>query len=178
MIDSIDLFVFNIFHGLAGTHWSLDWLYIFLADYLGYFMVLAALVTAFLLKENKERLTFIFFTILSLLFSRGLITEIIRFFYYRPRPFLALNFEPLVNHDAASSFPSGHAAFYFALALAVFYFNKKAGKWLIGAAVLMGFARVIAGAHWPLDILAGAVVGLGGTYMVARLLRIVGGGKV
>ena len=90
--------------------------------------------------------------------SRFVVAEVIRFFYDRPRPFKVFDITPLIAHSAGASFPSGHAAFYFALALPIFLIDRKWGWYAIVAAVLIGMARVFVGVHWPLDILAGLLV--------------------
>jgi len=172
MLENLDLIVFNAIHGLAGWHWSSDWLAIFLAQYLGYGVILAALVLGFSLPTLKRKLTFFFFTILSLIVARGLLSELIRFFYFRPRPFFALQFSPLINHDPTASFPSGHAAFYFALAFATLAFNKRVGWGMVGAALLIGLGRVIVGIHWPSDILGGALIGFVGVLIVKSILAV------
>jgi undecaprenyl-diphosphatase len=97
---------------------------------------------------------------LSVILSRGMITEIIRFFYSRERPFSEIGFSPLIGADAFDSFPSGHAAAFFALATAVFFLNRRAGKWFFALSALIALARVFCGVHWPLDVLAGAIIGV------------------
>lgn len=166
----MDLAVFNIIHGLAGQVKFLDLAVIFFARYSGYILVALAFLFGFLVKSQKERLAYYLFLALSTIVSRGVITETIRFFYNRERPFSALDFEPLINHETTASFPSGHMTFYFALALGVFYFNKKLGYWFLAVASLMGLARVAAGVHWPTDVLAGAAIGVLSVYFVFRLL--------
>ena len=167
---TIDQIIFQVINGLAHKWWLLDWLGIFLASYLNYFLILIAIFL--LIKERNWRWRIYFFCLasLSVILARGVITEIIRFFYYRPRPFLVLQIQPLVNHDITASFPSGHATAYFALALAIFYINRKWGWWFLGAALLMGLARIFVGVHWPLDILAGALIGLGSAFLIKKLL--------
>lgn len=163
----LDLSIFRAIHNLSGQSKFLDWVGIFLADYLGYFLILASLILLFSLQKR-----FYFFSLaaLSLLLSWGLIVEIIRVIYYRPRPFLDLGFTALIDHSATGSFPSGHAAFFFTLAFAVFYFNRRWGFWFLVAAVLMGLARIFAGVHWPTDIVAGAAIGLLSVVAVRYLL--------
>ena len=168
---SFNAYFFQLIHGLSGKWWLLDWLGIFLASYLNYFLILIAVFLLIKEKNSRQRIYFFCLTGLSVILARGVFTEIIRFFYYRPRPFLALQFQSLLgNSDVAGSFPSGHATAYFALALAVFYINRKLGWWFLGAAFLVGLGRIFVGVHWPLDILAGAVIGLGSAFLVRKFL--------
>ena len=165
-----ELSIFNSLHGLVDLSSLLNWLFIFFAQYLGYFLIIGFLVILFLEKDWRQRLYYSSFAVLSVVLSRGILTETIRFFFDRSRPFVVLNFEPLVSHAVTPALPSGHAAFYFALALAVLLINKKWGLIYLGFASLMGIARVIVGVHWPLDILAGALVAIVSFFVVKWLL--------
>ena len=85
-----------------------------------------------------------------------------RYFYYYPRPFVIFqDVNQLLLHEQTGSFPSGHASFYFALAMGVYLYNKKLGKIYFILAFLISFARVFAGIHWPFDIAGGLAVGVG-----------------
>lgn len=163
--------VFNAFHSIAGFSGVLDWLIIFLGKYLGYLLIFGTAL--FIIREKDWKKSFQNFTFiaLSLILSRGLLTEILRLFIFRERPFAAFGFEPLINHSAtANAFPSGHAVFYFTLAIALFYLDKKLGWYFLGGAVLIGLARVMAGVHWPLDIVGGAALGTLSPIVVRWLL--------
>ena len=165
-----EFLIFNFINGFAEKWWPLDWLGIFLANYSGYFLAATAIILLIRIKNKKQRIHFFSLTILSVILARGIITEIIRFFYYQPRPFLILEIQPLIAHAPTGSLPSGHAAAFFALALAVFYFNRKWGCWIFTLSLFMGLARIFAGVHWPLDILAGALIGLGSVFIVKKIL--------
>lgn len=168
----MDQSIFLFIHGLAEKNRFLDWLGILLADYLAYVLILAAIYLIFSQKEWRRRYQTLSFIILTLVLSRGLLTEIIRYFYYRPRPFMVFDFTPLVNHDTAAAFPSGHAAIYFALAICVFYLINRTWGWrFLVAALLMGGARIFVGVHWPLDILGGLLVALISFLVVKRLFK-------
>lgn len=57
------------------------------------------------------------------------------------------------------AFPSSHAASSFALAVTIWFHNKKIGILYIIASLFIGLARVLARVHYPVDILGGAVLG-------------------
>ncbi|MEK7579836.1 MAG: phosphatase PAP2 family protein [Patescibacteria group bacterium] len=139
---------------------------IFLAKYLPY-ILLAVFFVLFLKKINWS---FLFVPLISALISRFVFTELIRFFYFRPRPFVEQGFVPLFEHDPTASFPSGHAAFFFALSAGVYSFNKKAGLWFFAASFLVGFARFLAGVHYFSDILGGAALGIFSFWLVEFLI--------
>jgi membrane-associated phospholipid phosphatase len=62
---------------------------------------------------------------------------------------------------AYASFPSGHATTAFATALLLACWYPRQSGLFIGLAVLVGLSRVVLGAHFPSDVLAGAVLGSG-----------------
>lgn len=73
------------------------------------------------------------------------------------------------SHDP--SFPSDHASAAFAIAFALLAFDTVAGGLFLAAAVVVAAGRVVTGAHYPGDVVAGALVGLGVALVVARLAR-------
>jgi len=152
--------IFYFFNNLAGKNINLDCAAIFFASYLQYWLVAGLLLFLIFSKDKKREVKNLVSVVLSVFFSRIVITEVIRFFYPVSRPFVDNHVYSLINHAATSSFPSGHAAFFFAMAMAVYFFNKKWSAVFFAGAILMGASRVIVGVHWPADILAGAVVGI------------------
>jgi undecaprenyl-diphosphatase len=167
----IDQKIFIAINGLAGKSGLMDFLGIFFAEYLGYFLIIAAAVLFFFLDDRKKRLYYFAFTALTVILSRGIFTELIRFFYHRPRPFLILGIEPLIEQINKGALPSGHAALYFALALPILFINRKWGWYMVSATGIMGLARVFVGVHWPFDIAAGAAIAALSFYLVKILLN-------
>lgn len=156
---NIDLYIFNLINGLAGRWAWLDYFGMFCAEYLGY--ILLAVLAIFLCINFKKYWKMVFEALIAALITRFVLTDFIRWLWFRPRPFVALNFVPLINQSPKeASFPSGHASFFFALSTIVYFYNKKAGILFYIASLFIVLARVFVGVHWPSDILVGAVLGI------------------
>ncbi len=171
MITILEKFNVNGFrwlNDLAGHNVWLDKFMVFAADKMGYLLILFVLVL-FWKKSYFKKVAFV--SLGSALAARFLFVGLVRYFFYSPRPFLVLeNVHRLMNHELESSFPSGHASFYFALAMGVYFCNKKAGLIYLILAGLMGLARIFVSVHWPLDILGGAGLGIFTAYIMERFV--------
>jgi len=80
----------------------------------------------------------------------------------------------LIGHSISSkAFPSGHTVTAFTLAgLLIFGLRLRvagAAAILILASV-MGVSRMVAGVHWPTDVLAGSIVGLLSVWVAVRVV--------
>ena len=76
--------------------------------------------------------------------------------------------EPLVSTPSTYSFPSGHATVSFACATTLALAVPRLSVPLYTLATLISFSRVYVGVHFPLDVLAGAALGIA----IARALRM------
>ena len=87
----------------------------------------------------------------------------------RSRPFVAHpgGSHLLIGRSTDPSFPSDHATGAFAIAVAVWAYDRTFGALFLALAVVLGFARVYVGTHYPGDILGGAILGA----LVALVLR-------
>jgi undecaprenyl-diphosphatase len=146
-----------------------DLLIVFFAKYFGY--ILVGLLLIFLARDWKKYLPLFWHVAAAAILSRGTITEAVRFFWQRSRPFVEQNIVPLVEHSSSSSFPSGHASFYFAIGTVLYFYNKKAGALFLLASLFIGISRVLAGLHWPSDIAGGAVIGIFSGILVIQLSK-------
>lgn len=73
------------------------------------------------------------------------------------------------SHDP--SFPSDHSSAAFAIACTVLFYDRLAGSLFVVAAAVIAGGRLLVGAHYPGDVLAGILVGLGCAVLVARFAR-------
>ncbi len=114
-----------------------------------------------------------------------LVAQAVSHLWDRPRPTTAHPGEAHLFFVAPSgdpSFPSDHATAAFAIAFAVLFVSRRVGTGFLVAAVGIALARVLIGLHYPGDIAAGALIGLGAAtavHVVARrplvgVARIIG----
>ncbi|MFA6519919.1 MAG: phosphatase PAP2 family protein [Candidatus Paceibacterota bacterium] len=165
----MDTQIFFVLNNLAGQSPVFNSAVVFLASYLPYLLVVLLLALVFFSQYSKrEKWQILLIVGISALVARFGVTELIRLFIHRPRPFLAMPVHQLLT-DSAWSFPSGHATFFFALSTAVYLYNKKWGVWFFVATVLITVSRVIAGIHYPSDIIGGALIGSAVAYVTYRI---------
>ena len=168
----MDLIIFNYINQFALRWIWLDTIGIFFAYFFEYVLVICLFLYLFI--NFKKRWKAISAAFISAILARFVIVNLIRLFWQRQRPFLENNVNLLVNyfnHYKEPSFPSGHTAFYFALATVIFYKNKIIGSLLFIGAFLICLGRVFIGIHWPSDILAGAVIGILVGWLVNKIFK-------
>lgn len=187
MIQNLDIVILRWFNSWVGTGW--DWAIIFRAVYLWYLVMVAVVLLVFItflpkFRDYRRRHLELFISVIfSAFIARFIVTELIRFFYHRPRPFEVLEGVRVLQHQlfgsatGVGSFPSGHAALAFAVATAFFFYYPRLSILFFLAALSVGGGRIAAGVHWPSDILGGAVVGIVTTILLRMLWRYIKKGR-
>lgn len=166
----MDLYLFQQINQFAGKWVCLDSVAVFFARYFEYFLIFCLLL--FLISRFKKYWKMVIWAFVSAVFARFVIVDFIRFLWYRPRPFIENKVNLLLDYPDKASFPSGHAAFYFGLSTIIYLHNKKLGLFFYGASFLICLARVFVGIHWPLDILAGALIGVLSGLTIYKISKI------
>lgn len=166
---NLDITIFNWFNSLAERSSLGNKLIVFFAQYLPYLVVVVFIVLLyFSIYPRREKIYIFLVGIFAAIVSRFGITVLIRYLYYRPRPFITYQVHQLIP-ESNGSFPSGHASFLFALAATIYLYNKKWGIWVFIISLFICIARIMAGVHYPSDILAGIIVGVTVGSIVAKL---------
>ena len=162
-----DLFFF--FNNLAGKSNFFDGLVVFIANDLQWVIILFALI--YFLTFDKRIKRFFIFAILVLF--AGMIAHILKSVIFNfPRPFAVLEgVIQLLDKPAFESFPSGHATIFAAISTVMYMYHKQIGWVFIVLTVMIGISRIIAGVHFPIDILAGFFLGFATVFFSYKVLR-------
>lgn len=105
----------------------------------------------------------------------AIVTNIVKQLLGRSRPLAheevgALAFDPFNFDYANASFPSGHSTTVGAATLALMLIFPRVAWPVLGVGLIVAFSRVMVGAHYPSDVVAGLAVGMAIAYLAARFL--------
>ena len=156
MNDSLDYDLFRAINGLTGRSQTVDAIMVGCAKFFPVVFALALLGLWLTWMPKNQRAAFL--AGISALVALG-IGQLIGMAFPRPRPYLTHHVNLLISRTADTSFPSDHATLGFAVAILVWRHNRRVGTVLLLLALLLAFARIFVGAHYPSDVLGGAVVG-------------------
>ena len=91
-------------------------------------------------------------------------------FYFRERPFTLSEVNLLFYMPTDSSFPSNAAAGLAGLSLPIMFVSKRLFLLALSGCILMCFARIYVGIHYPLDILGGFLISLVSLSICVKML--------
>lgn len=135
-----------------------------LAEYLVYLIPAVLVWLWFWQKKAQKTLLRVLF---SVILAWPILSVLIGKAVNRPRPFDSGKVTELLFHRPTYSFPSDHAAAFFAVSAAFYYFGyKKLALMFLVLGVVNTVFRVAVGFHWPTDIIGGALVGVLAAYLV------------
>jgi undecaprenyl-diphosphatase len=148
---------------------------------LGSDYVIIPLVAAIFYFSDRKSFKSNFILLITSLIIGGILVHILKELVDSPRPLGGMEelikegkvhinviFEPLLM----ASFPSGHSQTIFTAATVLGYIYKRYVYLFFLIAFLSGISRVYVGAHYPLDVLAGGIIGVAVSIIVIRVMRL------
>lgn len=161
--DSILFFI----NDLAGKSRLFDEVMIFSSEVLIYvlFAVAAAVLLAAAYKKQGRRRIILFLIALA---ATYVLLSIFAELHHSNRPFVDHELTQLVEHEKDDSFPSNHVASAFAIAFGflLFFSRKVIGYAFLAAAIVVGFARIYTGIHYPFDIGASVLIAIAAVVLI------------
>lgn len=164
----LDIALFRLINGI--THPLLDPVMHFLSFLLegGWIFWAVCILLPFIDRRKGKKAAL--YTFIGITFTDQVLGHLVKFLWNRPRPFLYMEGIKVIGHRwGYSSFPSGHADAVFAWTVVLSFFYPKL-KWsLYIYSILICISRVYCGIHHPLDVIAGAFVGMLGGWVMLNL---------
>lgn len=99
-----------------------------------------------------------------------ILSSLLKYAFPAERPFLKLGVESLVSSlDPLASFPSMHVAIATAFAVTLLKHHRPIGLFVTFLVPFIMLGRVLIGAHFPHDVLAGAFIGCTVAFIMVKM---------
>ena len=153
-------------------------------NHLWFIISILSLASFYIYKQRKKAILVIIFLIIGVSITDQ-IGRGIKHLELRYRPYIK---EEIVNipetiylpkidanykktESSKKSFPSNHAANTVLLCSLLSYIYNSKKKYFMTFAILVGISRIYVGVHYPLDVIAGAILGATISYLMIKLLE-------
>jgi undecaprenyl-diphosphatase len=146
---------------------------VFAAKDLIYLMIIAVVAWFIARLPKGQRKSVLIFAASTFAVS-VLLSKVAAHLLYNPRPFMISHHTPLIAHAPGNGFPSDHTLLAAAIAFVVLRFDRRVGAILLLCTILVGLARVHAGVHHLIDIIASIFIAgfvAGTVYVVQEYVR-------
>lgn len=162
MLNNIDLSILNLvcFNNIFSIDF-LKFLFFFSEKLIFLFPFLTVVFWFWKLSDSlMNQRIFVLKSIIAVLASL-FISIMLKFIFYKNRPFIVIFNKNFLFHDKTSSFPSNHASFVFTFSFCfLFWFKKWIGCFLFLLSFLIIWTRIFFGIHWPIDMIGSFFISL------------------
>lgn len=142
-------------------------------SYNAFFFPAVLLIGILLLSRGGKRgAVFVGLLILVIAIGDGFIVRSLKELFDRARPGMVVEgVHKLVNNATNRSMPSAHAANWFSAMFVAFIYYRRSIWFMLPMALLVAFSRIYNGVHFPSDVAAGALLGMGYAAAIAWSVR-------
>lgn len=131
---------------------------VIVAEYMLYILALAMLVYWF--TRNRRNRMMVIQAGLAFVLAE-VIGKLAGKLYEHHQPFAELpHVNKLIDHAINNSFPSDHTILFFSVCVSFWLVRKREGWMWLALACCVAISRVWVGVHYPVDIAAGALIGI------------------
>lgn len=163
MLDALLGWDERIFRLLNGNWLNpiLDHLLPFATDAGNFILPFVVAAIVIVLVSRVRGIRFLVLAVVSVVVADAIGTHIFKYSFLRARPCIALaDVRLLVGCTNLPSFPSNHGVNASVLATLTTLYIPRLWLPATALAILVGYSRVYVGVHYPLDVLAGSVLGI------------------
>ena len=154
MLEQINTQLFLLLNASAGLHGNALWAATAVAEWLVWLVPLGLTVLWLFGKAEDQRAAVK--ALVAGLIALG-VNQLIASLWFHPRPFMAGIGHTYLPHVADSSFPSDHVTLLLTVGLALWTSDsiraRRVAGVLLAASLLVAWARIYLGVHFPFDIL-------------------------
>lgn len=140
---------------------------IFMANDTLYLLLISLIMAWFLGRYSTKALVLKAILTTATALTFGYLISVI---YPHPRPFVIEVGQTLISHAATASFPSNHMLIFSSIALSYLFAKQiKLGLALFVLALMVAWARIYVGVHFPFDMLGAIVVAILSNLIITQL---------
>ncbi|MED4754978.1 undecaprenyl-diphosphatase [Brevibacillus choshinensis] len=159
--------IFRVINDLGNQFAFLNPVAVIVAEYTLYILALVMLAYWFT-RSNRNRMmviqagiAFVFAEVIGKLAGKV---------YEHHQPFAEVpHVNKLIDHAIDNSFPSDHTILFFSVSVSFWLVRKREGWIWLALAFCVAISRVWVGVHYPVDVAAGALIGIISAFLIYLL---------
>ncbi len=160
--------LFRAVNDIGKEYPDINPLFIFFAEYTVYCLMLV-LLFYWLTRSTKNKLMVV--SAVFAFFIAEVTGKLLGLIYSHRQPFAVWSdVNKLIEKEVGNSFPSDHTIVFFSVCITIALFRKRFWYLWAALALLLSISRIYVGVHYPVDILVGALLGIGAAILVYKII--------
>ncbi len=182
MIDTILQFDASLFHQInqEWTHDLLNYLMPVIRNKYTWLPLYVFLISFLLINFHRKGLILLGAVVCTFILTDTLSSRVIKPSVERSRPCKTYSAQAAIRVHCGSgySFTSSHAANHFGLSFSLIWLLNVRSRWVVSLlvfwAAVVSYAQVYVGVHYPMDVVAGGLLGIMCALVISKLYKFSG----